>query len=181
MQEWHSRRFVHSLYRVSKMKRHDDLCAALRRPADAVALIRGSREHPDICGRVLFYQLVCGVIVRAEIAGLPENNGECENHILAFHIHEGEECSGNETDAFAGAKGHYNPKNCPHPYHAGDMPPLFSVRGRAYLVFLTDRFSVREILDKTVIVHTAPDDFMTQPSGNAGTKIACGIINKVAR
>ncbi len=151
-----------------------------RRPADAVALMRGSEEYPDIRGRVLFYQLGDSVLVRTEMWGLPKGSGECDNPVLAFHIHEGEECTGDKTDAFANAKSHYNPKDCPHPFHAGDMPPLFSAGGRAYSVFLTDRFSAREILGKTVIVHAAPDDFMTQPSGAAGAKIACGVIGKAA-
>ncbi|MBP3600475.1 MAG: superoxide dismutase family protein [Clostridia bacterium] len=61
------------------------------------------------------------------------------------------------------------------------MPPLFEVNGRAFSVFLTDRFSVPQILGKTVIIHALPDDFTTQPSGNAGEKIACGIITPTAR
>ena len=71
---------------------------------------------------------------------------------------------------------HYNPHNCPHPYHAGDMPPLFGTNGYAFLSFITSRFKVNEIIGKTVIIHSSPDDFTTQPSGNSGTKIACGVI-----
>ena len=63
--------------------------------------------------------------------------------------------------------------------HAGDLPPLFGNHGFAFAVFLTDRFSVREVLGKTVIVHLKPDDFTTQPSGSAGEKIACGEIRKI--
>lgn len=79
-------------------------------------------------------------------------------------------------DPFANAMAHYDPEGCPHPYHAGDMPPLFGNNGFAFSAFITDRFSIREIIDKTVIIHSAPDDFMTQPSGNSGAKIACGVI-----
>jgi len=43
---------------------------------------------------------------------------------------------------------------------------------------LSDRFCVKEIIGRTVIIHSSPDDFYTQPSGNAGTKIACGVIQK---
>ena len=42
----------------------------------------------------------------------------------------------------------------------------------------TDRFCVEEIIGKTVIIHNDPDDFHTQPAGNAGKKIACGVIRK---
>ena len=79
-------------------------------------------------------------------------------------------------DPFAGAMTHDNPENCAHPAHAGDLPPLFGNNGRAAAAVLTDRFTVREILGKTVIVHANRDDFTTRPSGDAGTKIACGEI-----
>ena len=49
----------------------------------------------------------------------------------------------------------------------------------AFLAFITDRFTANEVIGKTVIIHDSPDDFTTQPSGNAGNKIACGIISKI--
>ena len=58
------------------------------------------------------------------------------------------------------------------------MPPLFSNKGYAFMIFLTDRFKVDEIIGKTVIIHSMPDDFKTQPSGDSGMKIACGVIEK---
>ena len=50
------------------------------------------------------------------------------------------------------------------------------VRGNAYLSVKTDRFSVSDVIGRTVVVHSNPDDFHSQPAGNAGTKIACGVI-----
>ena len=73
---------------------------------------------------------------------------------------------------------HYNPHGCDHPYHAGDLPPLFETSGLALSAFLTDRFTVDEVIGRTVIIHDQPDDFTTQPSGNSGTKIACGVIRR---
>lgn len=102
----------------------------------------------------------------------------CKNLIFAFHIHSGANCSGNEADEFANVNGHFNPQNTPHPCHAGDMPPLFDAGGRAFSAFLTDRFTLPEIIGRTVIIHNMPDDFTSQPSGNAGEKIACGVISK---
>jgi Cu-Zn family superoxide dismutase len=93
-----------------------------------------------------------------------------------MHIHEGGSCTGNAADPFADAGSHYNPEGCEHPAHAGDLPPLFSNRGTAWGAVLTDRFSVGEISGKTVIIHLNPDDFTTQPAGNSGAKIACGVI-----
>lgn len=145
----------------------------------ASAIIRGSEKYPKIRGTVRFHQTQFGILVSAEISGLPASKDKCKSPIFAFHIHEGEECSGNEADPFANAKTHYNPNNCKHPYHAGDMPPLFGNSGYAVSVFLTDRFTLKEILGKTVIIHSGIDDFSTQPSGNAGEKIACGQIKKI--
>ena len=50
--------------------------------------------------------------------------------------------------------------------------------GGAYLAVLTDRFSVADVLGRTVVIHSGADDFHTQPAGNAGTKIACGVIRR---
>lgn len=155
-----------------------NILSILRETPQALARIRGSEKYPDLKGIVTFYQTNVGVIVTTQISGLPKSTDVCSSPIFAFHIHEGERCTGNETDSFADALSHYNPDNCPHPYHAGDMPPLFGVNGFAFCIFLTDRFSVQDIIGKTVIIHSLPDDFTTQPSGNSGTKIACGIIDK---
>ncbi len=163
------------------MNNFDAFCSVFKRRADAVAFINGSPDFPEIKGRVLFYQLKNGVIVRAEISGLPKGTSYCDNPVFAFHIHGGKECSGNETDPFADADGHFNPENCPHPYHAGDLPPLFGVSGKAFSAFLTERFTVKEVLGKAIIIHSKPDDFTSQPAGNSGEKIACGIITPTAR
>lgn len=155
-----------------------EYAALLNRRPNAVAEIFGNDEYPAIRGKVSFYRIKCSVLVSAEVSGLPADETDCGRRIFALHIHEGEMCTGNEADPFADAGVHYNPDNRPHPYHAGDMPPLFGNNGYAFSAFLTDRFSVEEILGKTVIVHGGIDDFRTQPSGNAGSKIACGRIEK---
>lgn len=156
--------------------RANNLLGYLRHLPVAVADIRGSEYYPDIQGMASFYQTPQGVLVKAEVYGLPVFEGFCEKPIFAFHIHEGGSCSGNATDYFADAGAHYNPYNCLHPYHAGDLPPLLGVGGMAYSIFLTDRFTAEEIIGKTIIIHDMPDDFSTQPSGNSGAKIACGEI-----
>ncbi len=163
---------------VSSLKKdsHFDLRAVLRQKPNARATIHGNSEHSEIDGTVLFFQTDAGCIVAAEVSGLPSPNGNYENPIFGFHIHEGESCSGSESDPFADTGMHYNPNNHPHPYHAGDLPPLFGNEGYALFIFLTDRFSVSEIIGKTVVIHSSSDDFTSQPSGNAGTKIACGEI-----
>ena len=140
----------------------------------AIAQIRGNRETAGINGTVRFYQFPGGVLTEAEVSGLP-NNG---SGFFGFHIHAGGSCGG---DNFASTGGHLNPANTIHPNHAGDLPPLLSYNGRAYMAVMSDRFSVQDILGRTVVIHKMPDDFRSQPAGNAGVKIACGVIHRFGR
>ena len=139
------------------------------RRANATAIIKGSKEYPDLRGKVLFFQENDGVLVKAEIFGLPKN----ESGFFGFHIHEGKNCGG---ESFPNVGCHLNPQNRPHPSHIGDLPPLLSCGGNASMTVKTCRFRVREIIGRTVIIHFGSDDFRTQPSGDAGEKIACGTI-----
>ncbi len=139
----------------------------------ASAQIHGGPDYPDIKGTVSLRRMNGGALVTAQIYNLPRKNSE---QIFGFHIHEGTSCTGNKTDPFADAGGHYNPQGKKHPGHAGDLPPLFGNNGYAYMSVFTDRFTVDEVIGRTVIIHDMPDDFTTQPSGNSGKKIACGKI-----
>lgn len=148
----------------------------LSSPLAAVAQVNGNAAHAGLHGEVLFFHIADGTLVVAELMGLPKGSGDCDRPILGFHIHEGGACSGTAQDPFADAGGHWNPGNCPHPMHAGDMPPLFSNDGCAWQAFYTNRFIPADVIGHTVIVHNMPDDFHSQPSGDAGQKIACGTI-----
>ncbi len=145
----------------------------------AFAKIKGNKDYPLINGVIYFYKVQAGVLVSIQLNGLPVSNEICKNPIFAVHIHSGGSCTGNNTDPFADAMTHYNPDDCAHPYHAGDLLPVFGANGIGFSAFLTNRFSPGEIIGKTVIIHSAPDDFTTQPSGNSGMKIACGVISSV--
>ncbi len=158
------------------MRHRESLCTILQKIPHAQAWIKGSAKYPGIQGMAEFYQTDKGVLVVVEVDGLPAGTGACDSPIFALHIHEGSQCSGNAEDAFANVGTHYNPSQCPHPYHAGDLPPLFASNDYALQIFLTKRFRAEEMIGKTIIIHSAPDDFTTQPSGNAGEKIACGEI-----
>ncbi|MBQ7999670.1 MAG: superoxide dismutase family protein [Ruminococcus sp.] len=149
-----------------------------RRP-DLSARIKGSHAYPRIDGTVSFYETTLGVLVSAQISGLPTDSDKCRSPVFAFHIHSGSECTGDAADPFKNAMTHLNPSNCPHPYHAGDLPPLFGAKGFACSAFLTDRFTLKDIIGKVIVIHANPDDFTTQPAGNSGAKIACGVIKKV--
>lgn len=155
------------------------IALAIQKRPDAAAQISGSPEYPNISGGVYFHSLRFGVLVTADITGLPAGSRACGQPVFAFHIHEGSFCAGNEKDPFMQAMSHFNPADCKHPYHAGDMPPLFGCGGYAYLSFVTDRFILNQVMGKAVIIHGSPDDFTTQPSGNSGNRIACGIIKKI--
>ena len=138
---------------------------------NAIAIIRGSDAYPNLCGQVRFYQRRHLVMVEADIRGLPNT----ETGFFGFHIHAGDSCSGAD---FADTGSHYNPATSPHPSHAGDLPPLMYCHGSAYLAVATSRFHIEDILGRTVVIHSMADDFHSQPAGNAGTKIACGVIQK---
>ena len=151
----------------------------LQRPPQAIARIQGDPSHPALHGVVRFYQTRYGVVVNAQLRGLPTTEDACRQPVFGFHIHSGGACSGNPEDPFADAGSHYNPGSCDHPYHVGDLPPLFGCDGMAFSVFLTDRFRLQEVLGRAMILHAQPDDFTTQPAGMAGARIACGIIRPV--
>ena len=137
----------------------------------AVAPIKGNKKAPLLKGMVRFYQRSGGVLIEAEVSGLPNNPGG----FFAFHIHDGSSCMG---EGFPATGSHYDSKQNSHPRHAGDLPPLLSYGGRAYMAVITDRFSIRDIIGRTVVIHANADDFRSQPSGNAGEKIACGVITR---
>lgn len=148
---------------------------------NALAILKGNNLAPQLKGYVSFYEYYNGTLIKAEIYNLPPtsypNNNKAPIGPFGFHIHEGYSCEPKEN--FELTKGHYNPTNKPHPFHAGDLPSLFSNNGYSYMVIYTDRFKPIDIIDRTVIIHQNPDDYRTQPSGNAGPLIACGKIKRI--
>lgn len=145
----------------------------------AQALMDGSPKYASIRGKVAFYDTPAGVLVSTEVTGLPTYSNPCDSSFLGFHIHQGSMCTSNVTDPFANAQGHLNPLNCIHPNHAGDLPSLLNNNGYAFLIVLTDRISIDAIIGSTVIIHDMPDDFRSQPAGDSGERIACGVITRV--
>ena len=143
---------------------------------NAKAEIKGSTDFPNINGFVYFRETKQGVMVTTKINGLPKPQNNCTGRFFGFHIHEGASCNGNSQDEFANANAHLNPTNCLHPYHIGDLPPLVENNGYSYMEVLINKFKISDIIGKVIIIHDMPDDFTSQPSGNSGTKIACGKI-----
>lgn len=137
----------------------------------AQASIAGSREYPGLGGLAAFYPVWNGVLIAVQLWGLPEQG----SGFFAMHIHEGDNCTG--TD-FSHAGGHFNPGGREHPEHAGDLPTLLRCGGRAYLAFVTDRFTVEDVIGRTLVIHGDADDFRSQPAGNSGSRIGCGVIRR---
>lgn len=141
----------------------------------AYAKIIGNIDNPLLHGISHFYPVSFGgILIETEVYGLPYEDIPLSSQFYGMHIHETGDC----TLPFDKTGGHYNPGNLPHPMHAGDLLPLLGNAGYAYSVFYTDRFEIDDIIGRSLIIHSAPDDFTTQPSGNSGVKIACGVIKK---
>ncbi|MDY2699631.1 MAG: superoxide dismutase family protein [Lachnospiraceae bacterium] len=142
---------------------------------DATAWVAGNAANPQLSGLVKFYRTSYGgILVEAEIFGLPNIKEQGSSDFYAMHIHE----FGNCSDDFQRTGEHYNPSGRPHPYHAGDLLPLLGNQGYAWSAFYDKRFTIEEIIGKSVIIHSGHDDFTSQPSGNSGAKIGCGEIRR---
>lgn len=144
----------------------------------AYAEVNGSEKYPDIQGRVYFYEANGGTIVLAEIYGLPDEEQQYLGKFFGFHIHEGSTCTGNRADPFGDTMTHYSPGYAQHPQHAGDLPVLLSSYDTAWMAVYTGRFRPRQVVGRTVVIHSQPDDYRTQYHGNAGEKMACGEIKE---
>lgn len=104
----------------------------------------------------------------------------------AIHIHQNGDCSAPDGSS---AGGHWNPTNEPHgkwedtPHHQGDIGNLdVGTDSTATLTMTTDKWcigcsdSTKNVIGKSIIIHASLDDFTTQPTGNAGGRIGCGVI-----
>jgi Cu-Zn family superoxide dismutase len=129
-------------------------------------------------GNVSFAQSGNKVLVSGEIRGLKPNTEH------GFHVHEKGDCSSGDGMS---AGGHFNPTGAPHGnhdlgmHHTGDLPSLKAdASGVARFSFesssITVGSGVTDIVGKGLIVHRDPDDYTTQPTGNAGPRVACAVI-----
>jgi Cu-Zn family superoxide dismutase len=145
-------------------------------PLKAVAVLHPT-EGNKASGTVTFTEVADGVQIKAEITGLtPGNHG--------FHVHEFGDCSGADL-ASAGA--HFNPTNKPHAgpdapeRHVGDMGNVEAdASGAAKLSYVDHEISLtndqRSVIGRSVLVHVKADDLKSQPAGDSGARIACGVI-----
>lgn len=134
---------------------------------DAIAEIRGNPAHPLIRGFSYFYTTTLGCWVIVMLQNLPQNTP-----FFGLHIHQNGRCEEN----FETAGGHYGDGR--HPEHRGDLPPLINSNGRAISMFLNSNFTIEQLLNRALIIHAKRDDFTSQPAGDSGERIACGVIKK---
>jgi Cu-Zn family superoxide dismutase len=140
----------------------------------------------EVVGSATLTQEVDGVTISVRVSKLTPGHH-------AFHVHAVGKC---EPPGFTSAGGHFNPTDQPHPGHAGDLPGLLAkVDGQASLTLQTDRFQLEDLFDadgSALIVHAGPDnhanipkdryrpdpDATTLATGDAGARVACGVITK---
>lgn len=129
-------------------------------------------------GTVTFTQDGSEVRVHAQVSGLKPGA------VHGFHVHEKGDCGSGDGMSTGG---HFNPTGKPHgpqdtDHHAGDMPSLKADDyGNANTTFELKGVGVgsgNDLVGKGLIVHRDPDDYKTQPTGNAGPRIACAVIRK---
>ena|SRR5687767_13773540 len=131
-------------------------------------------------GEATFEQVGSKVRVVVNVQGLRPDREH------GFHIHEAGDCSSGDGMS---AKGHFNPHGKPHGHpssaerHGGDLPSLRAGKdGRAKLEVEVDQVTVTpgpaSIVGRGLIVHADPDDYKTQPTGNAGARLACAVIQR---
>ena len=151
---------------------------AKKAPLSAVAVVRGTAEGSAVSGTVRFTQTGDGLEFVGKISGLPAGQH-------GFHIHEYGLCGDSGKDA----GGHYNPHDAPHGHalkhgpkkaHAGDLGNIVAREDGSAVVSgtiakLTLSGGKRWVAGRAVIVHEKADDF-SQPLGNAGGRIGCGVI-----
>ena len=149
--------------------------------AKAAAVISGTAEGSTVTGTVTFEDAESGLRVQVQIAGLPPG-------LHGIHIHEKGSCK----DGGNAAGSHYNPDNVKHGFlqtdgltgaHAGDLGNIQindNGQGAVFLIIpgLTVNGKEHSVAGKAVILHEKKDDF-GQPTGNAGGRIGCGVIEAV--
>lgn len=149
------------------------------RGAEAVAQLQAT-QGSSVQGQVRFSTQKDGSVrVRGQVQGLAPNSEH------GFHVHEKGDCSAPDGTS---AGGHFNPGNTAHGHmgagHAGDLYSLRAdANGTATFDYSTRSITVghgaTNVVGRGVIVHKDADDFVTQPTGNAGARLACGVVTAV--
>ena len=147
-------------------------------PTRATAVLE-ARSDSSITGRVDLTEKAGQVRAHVELKGLAPNSEH------GFHIHDKGDCSAADASS---AGGHYNPTGVAHgragipPHHAGDLPSLTAdSNGAVHADVLVDGVTLApgptSIIGRSLVVHGGRDDFTSQPAGNSGARVACGVIS----
>jgi Cu-Zn family superoxide dismutase len=147
--------------------------------SEELVVAMGSKSGSNVTGSIGFTQVGDEVEMVVELVGLEEG-------AHAIHLHQNGDCSSDDAKS---AGGHWNPTDEAHGswgedmHHKGDIGNLQAdADGNASLTFSTDKWCLdcddenKRINGKAVIVHAKADDFTSQPSGAAGARVACGVI-----
>lgn len=144
----------------------------------AIAVLAGTKDSP-VRGELRLTETNGGVEVIGEIAGLTVGSEH------GFHVHEHGDCSAPDASS---AGGHLNPGEAPHggpgaaEKHLGDIPNIkANEQGRADVSLRVEGATLRDggpnnLVGKAFVVHAKADDYKSQPSGNSGDRIACGVV-----
>lgn len=142
----------------------------------AVAEMRGYSDT-SIHGTVSFHEEGDSLLVTAEILGLIPGS------TYGIHVHEFGDCSTPEASGehFMPGEPHGNPFDPPGSHHAGDLPNVQTdSTGVGRMSFMASAINLEggsiSVLDRSVVLHALPDDYITQPAGGTGERIACGVI-----
>jgi superoxide dismutase, Cu-Zn family len=152
-----------------------------KNPKTAVAVLHASPDHPKVKGVVRFIQEGNHVWVVANVSGL-DKPGQ-----YGFHLHEVGKCDpGVPGHRFESAGAHFNPTGAPHAcinsprHHAGDLGNLpVAHDGLGIVEEATETLAFSgplSIVGRAVVLHAGPDDCASQPAGNSGPRIACGVV-----
>jgi Cu-Zn family superoxide dismutase len=145
-------------------------------PVSAVAQVRGYLDT-SIRGTVSFHETTDSLDISAAIAGLVPGS------LYAIHVHEVGDCSTPDASGghFMSTEMHGNPFDSAGTHHRGDLPNLVAdSSGMGHMDFSTSAMDLHTVgknaFLRSVVVHALPDDFTSQPAGNSGARIACGVI-----
>lgn len=140
----------------------------------------GAPEDTDFAGSLTITPEGAGVSIVADVAGVDTDGRH------GIHVHENGMCEHHPAAAdakpFSTAGGHYNPTNTEHacpptdPRHAGDLGNIEVSGGKGHLELSVANLSMDQLGGKAVILHAGEDDCKTQPTGNSGDRLACGVV-----
>jgi len=146
----------------------------------ATATLQGAPTDTDFTGTITFTPDGNGVKIVADLQGVDTDGPH------GFHVHQTGECTHGEGDKhFTSAGGHFNPANAEHacpptePRHAGDLGNIEVSGGTAHLEATSNLLSLsgpNSVVGKAIILHAKADDCKTQPTGDAGDRLACGVV-----